>query len=160
MKSEFLPTDNRGVAAGGDRGRCDETSESRWKKKNLPRKNDRNVDAVGRSRMDFAVSSRVRACSTCTHTCVHIYRAASPPRIRTDGCQNASALNARDDLSLRVKLPRCQNRCPFHALHAIRLYRTNCRLWVRELFRPSVRLVCERLTVLLEPVMRTTCILR
>jgi len=33
MKSEFLPTDNRDAAAGGDRGRCDETSEGRWKKK-------------------------------------------------------------------------------------------------------------------------------
>lgn len=48
---------------------------------------------------------------TCTRT-VH----ARP----TDGCQNASVLNARVDLSSSVKLPRhtAENRCPFHASHA------------------------------------------
>lgn len=72
-------------------------------KKNLPRKNDRNVDAVGRSRMDFAVSSRVRAYGhgPCTHTiCVHIYRAASPPRIRK-----------RTGVKTRATTYRCASNC-------------------------------------------------
>lgn len=71
MKSEFLPTDNRGSAAmaattttaAASTRRAKPGGEKKIKKNRIsPRKNDRNAGAVGRSRMDFAVSWRVRAC--------------------------------------------------------------------------------------------------
>lgn len=94
-------------------------------KKNSPRKNDRNVDAVGRSRMDFAVSSRVRACGggpvyTYIHACISI--AQPPAAARSNGrvSKRECVKRARRPIVARQTGGRvAENRCPFHALHAI-----------------------------------------
>lgn len=71
MKSEFLPTDNRGMAATAAAAPTRRAKPDGGKKEKkiggknaLPRarKNDRNVGADDQSRMGFAVSFRARAC--------------------------------------------------------------------------------------------------
>lgn len=156
MKSEFLPMDNRGAAAGGDRGHCDETGEGRWGKKICRGKtigtSTRSADREWILRFPRAFARMDTARVHILYACTFI--AQLPRRASENG--RVSKRARRPIVARQTAAP--PKPLSFSRIARDRLYRTNCRLEVRELFRPFARKVCERLEmiVLREPVTRAT----